>query len=247
FDFFTIPNSYRKKTHLMNKMINPTLKELEEITGIKAQVEFYPKHNWHTLTLTFKRIQVISNSKKLLEKTLKLIPELNSLSDKLNSTVKKMMRNIYVSRAWNSSAENSIKKLIYSEGEEFTIKVLKSVYENLKTDVKKSLSLYIQGVVKKMKEGETEVVKKVVEKKPIIHKEEIGSPISYPDKQNEEMRNILFSLFENFDKEKQLDLEEKARKEYLSEVNQNEMNDFLEKSYKFSRKKFIVDEIIKLK
>ncbi|MGL4534716.1 MAG: hypothetical protein ACRCUA_06640, partial [Fusobacteriaceae bacterium] len=117
----------------------------------------------------------------------------------------------------------------------------------LKTDVKKSLSLYIQGVVKKMKEVEIEVIKKVVEKKPIIHKEEIGSPISYPDKQNEEIRNILFSLFENFDKEKQLDLEEKARKEYLSEVNQNEMNDFLEKSYKFSRKKFIVDEIIKLK
>ncbi|MGL6120114.1 MAG: replication initiation protein, partial [Fusobacteriaceae bacterium] len=87
FDFFTIPNSYRKKTHLMNKMINPTLKELEEITGIKAQVEFYPKHNWDTLTLTFKRIQVISNSKKLSEKTLKLIPELNSHSDKLNSTV----------------------------------------------------------------------------------------------------------------------------------------------------------------
>ncbi|MGL4534497.1 MAG: replication initiation protein, partial [Fusobacteriaceae bacterium] len=158
FDFFTIPNSYRKKTHLMNKMINPTLKELEEITGIKAQVEFYPKHNWHTLTLTFKRIQVISNSKKLSEKTLKLIPELNSHSDKLNSTVKKMMRNIYVSRAWNSSAESSIKKLIHSEGEEFTIKVLKSVYENLKTDVKKSLSLYIQGVVKKMKEVEIEVI-----------------------------------------------------------------------------------------
>ncbi|MGL5050198.1 MAG: hypothetical protein ACRC6E_06120, partial [Fusobacteriaceae bacterium] len=239
-----------KKTHLMNKMINPTLKELEEITGIKAQVEFYPKRNWETLTLTFKRIAVISNLKKLSEKTLKLIPELNPNSDKLNSAVKKMMRNIFVSKAWNSSVESSIKKLANSEGEEFTVKVLNSVYENLKTDVKKCLSLYIHGVAKKMKELEKELEKPVIQKKPVIQSktfEEIGNPIqSDPNEPNEKMRNILFNLFESFDKEKKLKLEEKAKKNYLSKTNQTEMTNLLEKGFKFSRKKLIVEEIIKL-
>ncbi|MGL6167870.1 MAG: hypothetical protein ACRC0Y_06245, partial [Fusobacteriaceae bacterium] len=214
--------------------------------GIKTEIEFYPEHNWKTITFNFKKIPILVPNNKICNKAEKLPLH----HDKLNSTVKKMMRNIFVSKAWNSSVESSIKKLANSEGEEFTVKVLNSVYENLKTDVKKCLSLYIHGVAKKMKELEKELEKPVIQKKPVIQSktfEEIGNPIqSDPNKPNENMRKILFNLFESFGKEKKLELEEKAKKNYLSKTNQTEMNTFLEKGFRFSRKKLIVEEIIKL-
>ncbi|MGL5050025.1 MAG: hypothetical protein ACRC6E_05250 [Fusobacteriaceae bacterium] len=41
-------------------------------------------------------------------------------------------------------------------------------------------------------------------------------------------------------------MEEKAKKNYLSKTNQTEMTNLLEKGFKFSRKKLIVEEIVKL-
>ncbi|MGL4534730.1 MAG: hypothetical protein ACRCUA_06710 [Fusobacteriaceae bacterium] len=67
--------------------------------------------------------------------------------------------------------------------------------------------------------------KTIIQKKPVIQSknfEEIGKPIqSDPNEPNENMRKILFNLFESFDKEKKLELEEKAKKNYLSKNKNN--------------------------
>ena len=78
--------------------------------------------------------------------------EKDTLSDKLEKSIVKAKRNIYVSKAWNKRAETKILKLLRENGEDYTLDILNRLYVSVKQDIKTTLVQYINGIMKNIKE-----------------------------------------------------------------------------------------------
>ncbi|MBP8016562.1 chromosomal replication initiator DnaA, partial [Candidatus Gracilibacteria bacterium] len=79
-------------------------------------------------------------------------PEIvSSMTEKLRKEIEYTKRNIYFSKKYTKSTEKKILDLVKEEGEEIIIKLLKSIYSGLKTEIKKSLNSYMDTVLKELK------------------------------------------------------------------------------------------------
>ena len=65
--------------------------------------------------------------------------------------IEKSKRNIYIQKAWKKTVDNRLNKILNTNGEEVTIKVLKAMYE-LKSPIETTLVQYIAGILKNFKE-----------------------------------------------------------------------------------------------
>lgn len=73
------------------------------------------------------------------------------LSEKLEKAVQNAKRNIYISKAWNKRVDNKIQKLLKDHGEEYTVDILKRLYEGARRDIKTTVVQYINGIMKNVK------------------------------------------------------------------------------------------------
>ncbi len=83
----------------------------------------------------------------------------------LEKHIVKAKRNIYASKAWNKRVDNKINKIAREQGEEYAIRVLKIVYDNLRENVKTTLVQYINGIMKNLAKSSAQI--EMVEKKAI--------------------------------------------------------------------------------
>ncbi len=83
----------------------------------------------------------------------------------LEKHIVKAKRNIYASKAWNKRVDNKINKIAREQGEEYAIRVLKIVYDNLRENVKTTLVQYINGIMKNLAKSGAQI--EMVEKKAI--------------------------------------------------------------------------------
>lgn len=244
FNFFMLPGSYEKKTHFMNKFLLPTLKEIEENAGIKTEYKFLPERAWKSIVFYPKQITKIESNVRIVEKE----DIIETSSEDIEKAILKAKRNIYISKSWNKFVENKIKKLVLEEGEEYTIKILNSLYNSLKGPIKTTLVQYINGVTKNtpkvklipLKKNKKETAQLVLNTEEVI---EDNNTIT-----QDPLNNILYNIFLNFEdvkKEKIINAAKKlfAKKSGLKKLtpDQEKMIDKMEAI----RKSFIIEVLKK--
>ncbi len=155
-------------------------------------------------------------------------------SEKVVTQIQKTKRNIYISKSWDKRTDTKIRKIMFEEGEEFLIELLKILYKNLNSPVKTTLVQYINGVLKNLSKQERETPKQNLTlfnsmekgltskrklnqaRKPL--KKSIVTNIGELINENEKKEGYL-ELFEKFDEYEKLKIEEKAVKECAREEN----------------------------
>jgi plasmid replication initiation protein len=168
------------------------------------------------------KVKIKSKTKVTTHSKTTLSDNKDTSSDKLEKSIVKAKRNIYVSKAWNKRVETKILKLLRENGEEYTLDILKRLYESVKQDIKTTLVQYINGIMKNIKEeGKTlpsdgfsqsrETKVKMVGKDE--KKEEVTEVISnklLPKEENENQEDMTFEEFEKLDVKIREQLEKEA-------------------------------------
>jgi hypothetical protein len=153
FNFFLLPASYSNKNNLKTKFLEPTLKEVEKVSGIETQYKFVPERNYKKIIFKPKlrnkvvadKINVISKEeaeKKKMDSSIQL--EHGPLAESVN----KAKRNIYVSKSWNKRMDNKVKKICKEHNEKYAIFILNELYKSLKEEIKTTLVQYVNGMLK---------------------------------------------------------------------------------------------------
>lgn len=153
FNFFMLPKSYQNKTNIEKKFIIPTLKEVEDISGIQTEYEFRPKNKYKSIIFFPKlRRKVKAEKLEIIDKKEVIEGEiLKKEQTLLEKKISKVRRNIYASKAWNKRVDNKIAKIVSEEGEDFALQLLDALYECLNDEIQTTLVQYINGMLKKFK------------------------------------------------------------------------------------------------
>lgn len=142
-----------KKTVLATKIIELLQLTENPLTSVQKSCELV---NGKSVT----NLKQIVKQKKPQNKSKEVVV----ISLKLSKIIKKAKKNIYVSKAWNERVNNKIVEIAKKYGEDYTVTVLNNLYDNLKSDINKSLVQYINGITKNMKLEEKDVKLKTEEK-----------------------------------------------------------------------------------
>lgn len=220
FTFFDLPKSYEIKTNFTKKFLTPALDEVKEISGIETKYEFIPNYSWKTIKFYPKKVKVISNAT-----TPAVVEEEQDIYDNPNvlKYIEKSKRNIYIQKAWKKTVDNRLNKILNTNGEEVTIKVLKAMYE-LKSPIETTLVQYIAGILKNFKEDtkKTKTKSNSTKEKKSEKKEKKEKKKQTSDNANLNLFNLedkIISLetkdelkieFENLDNEQKLEVEKEA-------------------------------------
>lgn len=218
FTFFDLPKSYEIKTNFTKKFLTPALDEVKEISGIETKYEFIPNYSWKTIKFYPKKVKVISNAT-----TPAVVEEEQDIYDNPNvlKYIEKSKRNIYIQKAWKKTVDNRLNKILNTNGEEVTIKVLKAMYE-LKSPIETTLVQYIAGILKNFKEDTKKTKSNSTKEKKSEKKDKKEKKKQTSDNANLNLFNLedkIISLetkdelkieFENLDKEQKLEVEKEA-------------------------------------
>ncbi|GLI57701.1 hypothetical protein PM10SUCC1_32150 [Propionigenium maris DSM 9537] len=245
FNFFSLPKSYGNKTNLVKKFLTPTLEEVEKTSGIHTQYEFIPKNRYSRI----KFFPVMKSQVKGEE--LKVIPK-EEREEKLESNKKvleeisKAKKNIYVSKAWNKRADNKIQKILREEGEGYAIFILKELYKGLAGEIKTTLVQYINGIMKNSPKDEvidlieTPTESEVLEAEIIEEIPSQGSKEAASEPQSDPATELLYNMFLDMKKDKQQEIEGKAKELYITETNTKKFDKMHEKIFMTIKKTYIV-------
>ncbi len=121
-------------------------------------------------------------------------------------------------------------RLCEEEGEEFVVEVLKRIYQGLHSDIKKTLSVYVKGVIKNIKsENIAQASRETrIEERQMFKQDEYIEIIKEKDNEidyNNESKNknieekdentipeeTLMNIYMNFSESKKNEIEEKAK------------------------------------
>lgn len=160
------PTHIKDKSKLEEKVLDIAKKDLEEI-GMKISYEFNKQKKWDTIKFNIEEVNKNLPKIKEVYKFIEKDPEYEfayEWDEEILKAIEKAKRNIYVSKSWNKRADNKIEKIDREDGRESVLFILKTIYENLNDDIKKSLVQYINGIIKNLrKESKYPISKKKVE------------------------------------------------------------------------------------
>ncbi|MGL4402285.1 MAG: hypothetical protein ACRCTS_00890 [Fusobacteriaceae bacterium] len=234
FNFFQLPKSYKNKSLLVKYFLEPALKEVYHISGIKSDFKFFPeKRGWETLKFYPKQVSKVQPTELKIVEAEEMYQEVDM--KKIESAIGKSKRNIYVSKSWNKHTDNKIKKIIQLEGEDYAVKVLNALYENLKKEIDTTLVQYINGILKNLPNDVPKIKKiespiSVIEVKAVKKSEKIEDkePVDIERKEEREdesksesqenFDNILYNAFLQFPEEIKETYEKKAEEIYVEKV-----------------------------
>lgn len=171
--FFKLPKTYvNNKRHFINKFLNPTIADIQSKTSLLIDYELIPEYNFKKIKFNIKQGKEPVDIDVLDEQNNYSVLQPIEYSEKLLDKIYKTKRNIYVSRAWNKRVDNKIEKLLKENGEEYVLKILDDLYNNLKDNIKTTLVQYINGIIKNKKiendykynKNKKEIIKKIEEK-----------------------------------------------------------------------------------
>lgn len=155
--FFTISKAYYDRSHLLKtRILEPTIKELNEITDLTVSYELIPPRNFKEIIFYIsqnknKNIKPIDIEEVKVIKPKKIIID-EKLSDHIKEKIEKAKKNIYVSKSWNKYVDNKIQKIFNEFGQDFTSNLLNELYKSLNSEIETTLVQYINGMLKNMKE-----------------------------------------------------------------------------------------------
>lgn len=156
---------------------------------------------------------------------------------KLLKELEHTKRNIFFAKKFNARSQKMFERLCNEEGEEFMVEVLKRVYQGLHSDIKKTLSAYVRGVIKNVKaeSAARESRETRVEERQMFKQPEFAEVIEVVEEQDKEEVNetkplkgekeeisiaedTLFSIYLNFSQSKKDEIEEKAKELYAEDL-----------------------------
>jgi hypothetical protein len=154
---------------------------------------------------------------------------------KFEKELERTKRNIFFAKKFNAKSKNMFERLCNQEGEDFMVEVLKRIYQGLHSDIKKTLSAYVKGVIKNMKSENIAREKREtrVEERKIFNqmqlaqlvdvdnpKEEVEEEVISDTKENEisMAEETLMKIYENFSVSKKEEIEEKAKELYAEDL-----------------------------
>ncbi len=239
FNFFSLPKSYGNKTNLVKKFINPTLEEVETVSGISTKYEFIPKNRYNKIKFyPVLKSQVKSGELKVISKENKNI----SIEDSkiIQEHLLKSKRNIYVSKAWNKRVDNKLKKIFQEDGESFTMYILKTLYTSLKEEIKTTLVQYINGIIKNLSPDDIIEFKRENLEPEILEAEIIEEKKSTNESESDTIDELLYSMFLKMKEEEQELFRKKARDYYLEKTETKIFNSVHDKIFKTMEKSYII-------
>lgn len=193
---------------------------------------------------------------------------IGELSEDIRKEIKKAKKNIFVSKAWNKRVDNKILKVLKEEGEEYTKNLLRILYENLSTEINKTLVSYISGIMKNLKKDEKESTKgqQTLDMKPKsnstknLRSEEAIIPEIVEEKTetketlveknievNDPISKLLLELYEKMSSSEKDEIRDKARNQYLKTTNSKSFNTIHEKIFSTMERIYVLEILRKEK
>ncbi len=243
------------------------LVELKDIKSYKFEYVFNSEkdNNCHISSFVENKKQ-----KKLIHQKLEKATVVSEVSSKkaiteitkdISHEIQKAKKNIFVSKSWNKRVDNKILKLLKEEGEDYTKNILRILYENLNTDINKTLVSYINGIMKNLKKQKIELLQTVerskTEEKKLLKEEVLEpeiidikepTPVEVLEEKNQEtsdpISKLLLELYDKMSKEEKVDVIQKARIKYLETTKTKSFNSIHEKIFSTMERIYIL-EILK--
>jgi len=246
-------------------LLSYQVEEMKDIKSYKFVYSFNPEkdNNCHISSLveshTPKKIPLSKNGEVAEPKVV------TEVSEVIRKEIQKAKKNIFVSKAWNKRVDNKILKLLKEEGEEYTKNILKILYENLSTDINKTLVSYMSGIMKNLKNQKKEGLEpekpiKTSEKLKVIEVEEVVTPEIVEEKievkRNLEEKNIdvsdpisklLLELYDKMSSGEKSEVKQKAREKYLKTTNSKQFNTIHEKIFSTMERIYLLEILRKEK
>ena len=164
FEFLNIPAKARQyRYYLEQKILAPTIAELELISDISVTYQFVPEKRWRKINFFIRKNEKYKD--EVIE-VRKLKEELKKYEDneRITKAVEKVKRNIYVARAWNKHIDNKVNRMYNEYGEDFCVLILNELYSSLNDNIKTTLIQYINGMIKNLKEEARQNKKRLTKK-----------------------------------------------------------------------------------
>ena len=237
FEFFTLPNSYKKiKSHFINKFLEPTLKEVERISGIETTYKLIPEYN-------FKEIHLFPKLKRKMEYLEDVDdieiesgePDAKTSNVDIEKYIIKAKKNIHVSKVWNKRVDTKIQKILEEKGEEYTVDLLNALYE-IKGEVKSTLVSYINGILKRKP-----AIKKEKKKKAAAKPIELEEKKTATADTNGPVSTLLLKLYGAKGAEEKEEIRKKAVEKYLEGTGSDAFTDVHKQIFKAIEKNYIVE------
>ncbi len=253
-------------------LLDYQVEEMKDIKSYKFVYSFNPEkdNNCHISSLieskSIKRIAV--NTEKATG-TKPAAKSVGGITDDIRKEIQRAKKNIFVSKAWNKRVDNKILKLIKEEGEDYTKNILRILYENLNTDINKTLVSYISGIMKNLKKQQKEALdtEKPVETREKLERvriaeeiEEAITPEIVEEKRDvredleeknadvtDPISKLLLELYDKMSSEEKSEVKEKARKQYLKTTNSKSFNTIHEKIFSTMERIYVLEILRKEK
>ncbi len=253
-------------------LLDYQVEEMKDIKSYKFVYSFNPEkdNNCHISSLieskSIKRIAV--NTEKATG-TKPAAKSVGGITDDIRKEIQRAKKNIFVSKAWNKRVDNKILKLIKEEGEDYTKNILRILYENLNTDINKTLVSYISGIMKNLKKQQKEDLntEKPVETREKLERvriveeiEEAITPEIVEEKRDvrgdleeknadvtDPISKLLLELYDKMSSEEKSEVKEKARKQYLKTTNSKSFNTIHEKIFSTMERIYVLEILRKEK
>lgn len=164
FEFLNVPTKAREyRYYLEQKILAPTIAELELISDISVTYQFVPEKRWRKIQFFIRKNE---NYKDEVIEIRKLKEELKKYEDneRIVKAVEKVKRNIYVARAWNKHIDNKVNRMYNEYGEDFCVLILNELYSSLNDNIKTTLIQYVNGIIKNLKEEARKDKKRLTKK-----------------------------------------------------------------------------------
>ncbi len=254
-------------------LLDYRVEEMKDIKSYKFVYSFNPEkdNNCHISSLVeSKNIKQIAASSKTTESAKPAaVKSVAGITEDIRKEIQRAKKNIFVSKAWNKRVDNKILKLLREEGEEYTRNILRILYENLNTDINKTLVSYISGIMKNLKKQEKEALKtkkpvetmEKLEKVRIVEEvEEAVTPEIVEEKvdlredleeKNKDVTDpiskLLLELYDKMSSDEKYEVREKARNQYLKTTNSKSFNTIHEKIFSTMERIYVLEILRKEK
>ncbi len=253
-------------------LLDYQVEEMKDIKSYKFVYSFNPEkdNNCHISSLIeSKSIKRIAANTEKPEAAESLGRGTVGITDDIRKEIQRAKKNIFVSKAWNKRVDNKILKLLKEEGEEYTKNILRILYENLNTDINKTLVSYISGIMKNLKkqQKETPNTQKPVETREKLERvriveeiEEAITPEIVEEKRDvredleeknadvtDPISKLLLELYDKMSSEEKSEVRDKARKQYLKTTNSKSFNTIHEKIFSTMERIYVLEILRKEK
>ncbi len=253
-------------------LLDYQVEEMKDIKSYKFVYSFNPEkdNNCHISSLIeSKSIKRIAANAEKATGTKPAAKSVGGITDDIRKEIQRAKKNIFVSKAWNKRVDNKILKLIKEEGEDYTKNILRILYENLNTDINKTLVSYISGIMKNLKKQQKEALdtEKPVETREKLERvriveeiEEAITPEIVEEKRDvrgdleeknadvtDPISKLLLELYDKMSSEEKSEVKEKARKQYLKTTNSKSFNTIHEKIFSTMERIYVLEILRKEK